>query len=57
METLKALAAEGHTVVCSLHQPRSSIFALLDDLILLSNGQVDVGLHLRRLHLHKHLPR
>ena len=35
---LKQLASEGHTVVCSIHQPRSSIFAMFDDLILLSEG-------------------
>eukprot|EP00959_Pyramimonas_sp_CCMP1952_P010437 218509-Pyramimonas_sp.AAC.2 len=39
METLHQLAEDGHTVVCSIHQPRSSIFALFDDLALLSNGQ------------------
>jgi ABC-type multidrug transport system ATPase subunit len=39
--TLKDLAAlKGHTVVASIHQPRSSIFALFDDLILLSEGQI-----------------
>lgn len=40
MTTLKALAAAGHTVVCSIHQPRSSIFTLFDDLLLLSEGEV-----------------
>ena len=38
MAALKQLASEGHTVVCSIHQPRSSIFARFDDLILLSEG-------------------
>ncbi|KAF8057645.1 FUM1 [Scenedesmus sp. PABB004] len=37
--TLKDLASSGHTVVCSIHQPRSSIFALFDDLLLLSEGR------------------
>ncbi len=37
--TLKALAQAGHTVVTSLHQPRSSIFSLFDDLVLLSEGR------------------
>jgi ABC-type multidrug transport system ATPase subunit len=36
--TLKDLASSGHTVVCSIHQPRSSIFGMFDDLMLLSEG-------------------
>lgn len=34
MQTLKDLAGEGKTVVCSIHQPRSSIFEMFDDLLL-----------------------
>jgi ABC-type hemin transport system ATPase subunit len=37
--TLKELASAGHTVVCSIHQPRSSIFGMFDDLLLLSEGR------------------
>jgi hypothetical protein len=40
MEDLKALCDEGNTIITTIHQPRSSIFALIDDLILLSEGQV-----------------
>jgi ABC-type multidrug transport system ATPase subunit len=40
MRTLKELADLGHTVVASIHQPRSSIYALFDDLILLSEGSI-----------------
>lgn len=40
MQTLKDLADEGKTVVCSIHQPRSSIFAMFDDLLLLSEGEI-----------------
>lgn len=39
MSTLKSLASQGHTVVCSIHQPRSSIFAMFDDLLLLCEGR------------------
>mmetsp|Transcript_19242 Transcript_19242/g.58081 ORF Transcript_19242/g.58081 Transcript_19242/m.58081 type:complete len:689 (-) Transcript_19242:421-2487(-) len=39
MQTLKDLAGEGKTVVASIHQPRSSIFEMFDDLLLLSEGQ------------------
>ena len=40
METLKQLVDDGHTVICSIHQPRSSVFAMFDDLMLLSGGNV-----------------
>lgn len=40
VETLKKLAGEGRGVVCSIHQPRSSVFSLFDDLILLAGGKV-----------------
>ena len=38
METLRNLASNGHTVVCSIHQPRSSIYAMVDHLVLLAEG-------------------
>ncbi|CAM6085848.1 unnamed protein product [Calypogeia fissa] len=40
METLKQLAEEGHTVIASIHQPRGSIYAKFDDLVLLSEGSL-----------------
>ncbi|XP_078431046.1 ABC-2 type transporter family protein isoform X2 [Wolffia australiana] len=40
METLQKLALDGHTVICSIHQPRSSIYSKFDDLILLTEGSV-----------------
>jgi len=39
MQTLKELAQAGHTVVCSIHQPRSSIYQLVDHLVLLAGGR------------------
>lgn len=39
METLRNLATNGHTVVCSIHQPRSSIYAMVDSLLLLAGGR------------------
>lgn len=41
--TLRQLANEGHTVVCSVHQPRGSIWAKFDDLYLLSEGKLVYG--------------
>lgn len=40
MESLKALARLGISVVVIIHQPRMEIFEILDDLILLGNGQM-----------------
>ncbi|MQM02983.1 hypothetical protein Taro_035757, partial [Colocasia esculenta] len=40
METLQQLAQDGHTVICSIHQPRGSVYAKFDDIILLSEGAV-----------------
>ena len=36
VEALKKLAGAGHTIVAAIHQPRSRIFELFDDLLLLS---------------------
>lgn len=40
VEAIASLAAGGRTVVASIHQPRSSVFAAFDDLLLLSEGAV-----------------
>ena len=40
VETLKKLCANGCTVITSIHQPRSSIFKLFDDIIILSGGNL-----------------
>ncbi|XP_064484786.1 LOW QUALITY PROTEIN: ATP-binding cassette sub-family G member 1-like [Ornithodoros turicata] len=37
--TLKEFAARGHTIVCSIHQPSSKIFQLLDKLYVLADGR------------------
>ena len=39
MSTLHRLAAEGKTVICTIHQPPSETYALFDDVLLLSQGQ------------------
>jgi len=38
--TLKELASEGHTILCTIHQPSSDIFRLFDKLTLLVQGSV-----------------
>uniref|UniRef100_A0A1D1ZJP5 ABC transporter G family member 7 n=1 Tax=Anthurium amnicola TaxID=1678845 RepID=A0A1D1ZJP5_9ARAE len=38
METLQQLAQDGHTVICSIHQPRGSVYGKFDDIVLLSEG-------------------
>lgn len=40
METLRQLAQDGHTVICSIHQPRGSVYAKFDDIILLTEGSL-----------------
>ncbi|KAA8628536.1 hypothetical protein SMACR_07475 [Sordaria macrospora] len=40
MSTLKALGRLGITVIVIIHQPRVEIFEMLDDMILLGNGQL-----------------
>lgn len=40
IQALKRLTEEGHTIICTIHQPRSSIFAMFDDLVLLAQGKV-----------------
>lgn len=37
--SLKKLASSGRTIVTTIHQPRSSIFALFDKLLILSEGR------------------
>ena len=39
METLRSLADAGRTVVASIHQPRSSIYQMLDQVCLLASGR------------------
>lgn len=39
METLRTLADAGRTVVASIHQPRSSIYQMLDQVCLLASGR------------------
>ncbi|XP_050369118.1 ABC transporter G family member 15-like [Argentina anserina] len=39
VQILRHLAQDGRTVISSIHQPSSEVFALFDDLVLLSNGQ------------------
>ena len=40
MRTLKKLAEDGRTVIVSIHAPRSEIWSLFDNIILLSRGSV-----------------
>ena len=39
MQTLRDLATSGRTVLASVHQPRSSIYAMLDQVMLLAGGK------------------
>lgn len=39
VETLVALAHHGRTIVCTIHQPQSSIFKMFDKILLLAQGR------------------
>ncbi|XP_077242382.1 ABC transporter G family member 15-like [Tasmannia lanceolata] len=39
IHTLRNIARDGRTVISSIHQPSSEVFALFDDLFLLSGGE------------------
>lgn len=39
VEVLKQMASKGKTIVCTIHQPASEIYALFDRLLLLSEGR------------------
>lgn len=39
MELLQSLAMSGRTIVCTIHQPRSSVYWMFDQVLLLSKGK------------------
>lgn len=39
IQTLRNITRDGRTVISSIHQPSSEVFALFDDLFLLSGGE------------------
>ena len=39
IQTLKNLASAGKTILCTIHQPRSDVFAMFDDVLVLSRGR------------------
>lgn len=39
IQSIKNLATDGRTIISSIHQPSSEVFALFDDLYLLSGGE------------------
>ncbi|XP_052810071.1 protein white-like isoform X2 [Mya arenaria] len=40
VQTLKGMADKGKTVVCTIHQPSSEVFALFDHLLIMAEGRV-----------------
>jgi ABC-type multidrug transport system ATPase subunit len=40
VESMKNLAKQGKTIICTIHQPSSEIFILFDKLYLLAEGRL-----------------
>ena len=38
-QTLRNLAAKGKTVICTIHQPSSEVFAMFDRILLMAQGR------------------
>ena len=39
MSAIRHLCQQGHTVICTIHQPRSNIYSMFDYLLLVSAGK------------------
>ncbi|XP_071156888.1 protein white-like [Mytilus edulis] len=39
VDMLKSLAAKGHTILCTIHQPSSEVYDMFDQLLLLAEGR------------------
>lgn len=40
VQTLKNMAHAGKTVICTIHQPSSELFAMFDKLLLMAEGRI-----------------
>ena len=57
IEHLIALTNAGHTIACSIHQPRQEIFAAFDKVLIMAEGrQVSASPGPASLHATKALP-
>lgn len=39
-QVLKSLAQKGKTVICTIHQPSSELYAMFDKLLIMADGRV-----------------
>ena len=37
---LKEMSSQGRTIVCTIHQPSSEVFAMFDQILLMADGRV-----------------
>lgn len=40
IQVLKGLAKSGRTIVCTIHQPSSELYAMFDKLLLMAEGRI-----------------
>lgn len=40
VESMRSLAKKGKTIICTIHQPSSELFQMLDKLCLLAEGRL-----------------
>lgn len=40
VSVLKSMASKGKTVICTIHQPSSEMFAMFDKILLMAEGRV-----------------
>jgi len=40
ISVLKGMASKGKTVICTIHQPSSEVFAMFDKVLLVAEGRV-----------------
>ena len=40
MDVMREMAASGRTMICTIHQPSSQVFSMIDQLLLMAEGRI-----------------